>query len=723
MTDQKKTKKHDISALETLYLDGKQCDSEIFSEMRSNLLLISGEHYARKNAAFNRRVRDSKDLNDQAKLRLTKNHIQNITKTYVNNIVSLAPGVTVSPKNENEIQDQKSAELNESVWKDAKDKYGIDELIDDWADDFVGIGEVATKIIWDPNSGPIKAFQQKLDDTGMPMVDEMGNMVKGDPIYMGEFVFDTIHGFNLLRAAEAKTMKSSPYLINLKMSDVDKVLAQFPDKEKFIKPSVDETMMVFDTAKNSYRRADKQVMIREYFFRPCPQYPEGYFYITTREGILAEGELPGGVFPIIHQHYDKVQTTPRGRGPVKVMRPFQAEINRAASKIAEHHVTLGDDKLLIQNGTKITPGNALPGVRSVNYTGMPPEVLPGRDGSQYLAYMQAQIQELYPVMNVAEMSQDNQTQLDPYVLLFRAANQKKKFNRYVKRFERFLTEVCRTYLKLAKIHLPDEMVIQAVSKREQVNLPEFRNSEELCYQIKLDAQSDDVETKLGKQLLLTQTLQYVGAKLGKEDIGKILRASPYANSEEAFGDMTLDYDNATNDILALDRGQRPIIHAYDDHVYIVKRLVSRMRQADFQYLAPQIQSAYAMLVQQHEQLEVERQQQIQAAEQGYIPTDGYMVTCDLYVADPADPAKTRRARLPYSALSWLIKRLETQGQSLEELENMNQGAVQQMANMSTGQQRGQPFDGMMGSQPQGAGMPEGVANGYASRSREPVGSY
>jgi hypothetical protein len=136
-----------------------------------------------------------------------------------------------------------------------------------------------------------------------------------------------------------------------------------------------------------------------------------------------------------------------------------------------------------------------------------------------------------------------------------------------------------------------------------------------------------------------------------------------------------------------------------------------MRQADFKNMAPQIQGQYQNLVAQYEQIQVKQQEKLMAAKDGYIPTGGYLVVCDLYVPapTPGQPEKTQRARIPYESLSWLIKRLEAQGASLEELEKMNQGAMAQMADHLFQNQSGGPPNGMGGSQV-GKEMPQGVGN-------------
>ncbi len=698
---------------DTLYREAVDCDKAIFAEQRSNLLLIAGEHYSRRGSNLLRRIRDTQDLSDEQKLRLTKNHIQKIVKNYCNTIISSSPGVGFMPKNESEPQDQKAADLHHSVWRDAVEKYNMPEKVDDWCDDFVGIGEVATKIFWDAGAGKIKGYELQMDPEGQPISDEMGQAQydKTKPIFAGAFVFEQVYGFNLRRAPEAKTMESSPYLIIDKMVGVDDLMRRYPDKKSLISPSADQTFIVFDSAKGGYRKTDKEVLVREWYFRPSADFPNGQYFFDTKDGELDKGDLPGGVFPIVFEAFDKLQTTPRGVSPVKIMRPYQAEINRAGSKIAEHQITLGDDKMAIQDGTKLSAGTALPGIRAINYSGIEPKIIPGRDGSQYLDYMQAQITELYQVMNMDDGAYDKDGQVDPFMMLFRASRQKTKFQRYIRRFERFLVNVVKVYLQLAKIHLPEDALIYAVGTNEQINLAEFKNANDICYEIKVEAQSEDFEGKLGKQMALNHVLQYVGPQMKPDDIGKVLKAMPYANLDSSFDDLTIDYDSALNDVLALERGELPPVHQYDNHVYMMKRLSSRMRQASFKYLDQEIQANFENKMNVHKAYEAQNQIRIQRASQGYIPTDGYLVACDFYVKDPSDKngVKTRRARVPYSALQWLVEHLEAQGQGLETLEDMNQGVAAGVADqMSSGPQQGSSPDGMGGPAPAAPDMGQGV---------------
>lgn len=677
-----KTKAHDISELNEFYVQGDSCDQEIFAEQRSNLLLVSGEHYNRRRQNLARRLRDYKDVSQEQKIRLTKNHIQKICKTYVNNIMSMEPGVGFSPKDQKSVHDQKVADLDHSIWMDGRNRFNIDDLMDDWCDNFVEVGEVAVKVFFDPSAGKIVAHEQKVDVEGQPMLGPDGQP-QGDPsrpVFSGEFVFEEVYGFNLLRPPECKDMRKAEWICIRKMVGKADLTAKFghdEESKRFIVASADETYTVFDGTRGGYRQTDKEVMVREYYFRACAKYPQGYYYITTKEGILSQGELPGGVFPIIFQPFDKVQTTSRGRSVVKILRPYQAEINRAASKMAEHQITLGDDKLVLLNGGKASPSVSLPGVRTISATGGAPIVMEGRSGAQYLEYMQSQIAEMYQVSNVAEDTAQIPGQLDPYTLLFRSAKNKKQFQRYIKRFEKFLIEIVKTYLKLAKIHMSDEQLTAAIGKDEQVNIAEIRGGQDDAYDIKIEGQSDDIESKLGQQIFVNHAIQYLGSQLDKQEVGKLLRMAPLANFKGSFDDLTSNDDIATNDILALDRGERPPVHEFEDHPYMIKRLMTRSRKPDFGFLDPQIQKNYQEKMQIHQQMEAYKQLQIQQAAAGYIPTGGYLAKCDVWISDPKNPTQTHRLELPSESINWLMTRMQAQ-----------QGAMAPLAGLPTDAQAG-----------------------------------
>lgn len=714
-----------LDELEKLYRDADSADKELYSEMRSNVLLIAGEHYSKNVNKHFARLRETNRLTETLKLRLTKNHTHKIHRIYKNAIISKVPGATCLPANETEIQDQKDAELNNKVLKAIKDKHKMKSKIRNWAGEFSGIGEVATKIFWDPNKGDLKGYEQKLDEgTGAPVFldpngketleqgipGDPGNPMMGIPpsegsqfepapdktlpIFGGDLVFEPLFGFNIFRAPGAKSMEESDYIGLRKMVSIDTLKVLYKDDEKKLKAiekTSDTDFIIFDSSKANYEKENKWALLKECYYKPCLKYPEGYYYIWTEFGILDEGVLPYGIFPILWKGFDEHPSTPRGRSILKVVRPYQAEINRAASQRATHQITLGDDKILYQAGTKLAPGALLPGARGISYQGAPPTVIPGRTGEQFASYVQEEKSEMYSAAMVPEMEMEEGANLDPYSMLFRSMTQQSKYKIYIEKFEEFVVDVHTLALKLARIYMPDEELAEIFGPKEIANLPEFKNQKKLRYEVKIEPQSDSIDTMLGKQLTFTHLLQYIGKNLKPDQIGMIVKNMPFVNNEEMLGDLTINYENVKNDMLALERGEQVQVNQYDDNEYYIQKLTHRMKQGDFRLkLSPEVQQSYQMLLQQHQQEVARKQQQIIDAKNEYVPVGGAMVAIDMYVPNKEDPTKApKRARVPYQAMEWLLNVLEKQGMSLDSLESMNQGALAEIA----GQIKPQPVPG------------------------------
>jgi hypothetical protein len=685
-------KKHNIEALNQHYRDAESCDDEIFSEMRSNLLLVSGNHYSKKTTSFFTRVRQTQRLNETQKLRLTKNHMHKITRHYIQAISGKVPGVIPAPQNEMDMQDKKSADLNLAVWSDFRHRYNLKEKFNEYIQNFVELGEMCAFIYWDPNEGEVKGYEPLVDEMGMPAMDEMGQMVPDEskPVFTGAFQFKNIPGFNLLRAPQAKSMKSSPYHIVREMVEKAELLGAYSEdesKKRIIGDGDTGEFIVFDTNKKQYRSEESQILVRYHFFRPCKQYPQGYYYISTERGILEEGEIPFGIYPIIWQGFDTYSTNPRGYSIIKVARPYQAEINRASSQAATHQITVGDDKIIYQGGTKMAPGALLPGVRGITYQGAAPQILPGRDGGQFLPYIESQISEMYSACMLEEINMEKESgQIDPYTLLFRSASSKVKFSRYIEKVEAFMKEFCQVTLELAKHYLPDDAFIQAVGKSEAINIQEFRATVPLSYQIKVEEQSADISDRLGQQLALNHLIQYAGQQMDAKQLALLAKEMPYLKNTQIVKRLTVEYDNAENDMLQIERGQMPFVGPYADNKIFIDAVTHRMKQADFQMLPPNVKQLYDQYLAIHEEQQAQKMQAEQAAKDGFIPTGGSLITVQMSLPDPSSSSGAKQVRLPYEAIMYLIKKLEAQGATLSDLERMNDGVVLDMMNRMGQQQ-------------------------------------
>jgi hypothetical protein len=654
----------DEADLNRLYTDADSAHRSLLAEQRSNVLLVAGNHYSRRGTEYWRRIRHNKSLSGNQKLRLTKNHIQKITKTYINNIVSHAPGVRIVPKNKSEFADQKSAELHNSVWQDMKKRHNLDRFFHMQAKDFIELGESWAKIFFDPEEGQHLGVEEEVDDDGNVKKRKDGESVVLNN-FTGDVTFERIFGFNVLTDPGARSWDECRYVIYRKMVDMKDLKEQFedrPDLQDKIVESSKGTFQLFEGHGGYRQSTEKQTEIRETYWKPSPEYPNGYYWIGTETAILFKGELPHGLFPICHVGFDEASTSARSFSIIKQLRPYQAEINRAASKIAETQITF-DDKIVTQTGGSVSAGGIIHGLKHVRSSG-PITYLPGRAGDQYLSYLQFQIEQMYFAGNVAEDSaQKGQQNLEPYTLLFRSMREKKQFSLYAQKFECFIKEVAFKALTYAKKNYSSKMVIQVIDKKDRVNIDEFKSEDDLGFEIALEEVTDDIESMMGQQIALNHVLQFAGDKLSAEDAGQIISSMPLINDKNMLGDLTIDYDNFKSDVVSMDNGKFVPAEATDNHEYYVKKLTNRIKMKDFDFLPDPVKSNYDIKLRQHQQFLEQQMQDAAAATAGFIPSGGFLVTTDIRVPRADDPSKNERAKVPVEALAWLIERLEKQGQS------------------------------------------------------------
>lgn len=677
-------KPKNLEELETLYKDSESVDKELYSEMRSNVLLIAGEHYTKNVNKHFARLRETNRLTETLKLRLTKNYMHRVHRTYKNAILDKAPDVRAFPANEMEMQDQKDAEITNKVWESLKYKHKMREKIRKWADEFCGIGEVWVKAFWDPKAGDHIGYEPIVGDSGEPMLDEMGQMQadKERGVFTGAIVYEPIFGFNLFRSPGAKSMNESPYIGYRKMVRkelIEKMYDDNPEIKKALSKTSEIDYVVFESGKARYEKRENWVLIKECYWKPSVEYPMGYYFIWTEFGILAQGELPFGIFPIRGKGFDEYPTNPRGRSILKVARPFQAELNRSASQQATHQITLGDDKVLYQAGTKLAPGALLPGVRGISYQGAPPQILTGRTGDLFSGYTQGEKADMYESVMLEETNLKDQSNVaDPTHILFKSMRQQAVYKDYIEKFEEFLVDIFDVTMELTRKYQREEELVEMIGRDDAQNLQEFLRPGKRMYQVKAHGANEDASTLMGRHMTFQSILQYVGKNLKPDDIGKIIRQMPFMNNEEIFDDLTISYDNARNDMLALERGEMPTVNQYDDSEYYVNKLSHRMKQPDFKFLDPMIQQNYQTYMHQHQQVILQKQQAVIDAKNQFIPVGGAMITTSMHMPDP-DGEGTKQVRVPYQALQHLIQQLEKQGMSLTQLEDMNQGALAEMA--------------------------------------------
>lgn len=666
-----------IEELNRRYQEGKTNLSRHFAELRANILLDSGYHHNRRS-----RLRDGRiDKTQQKRIKFTKNHTQVIGRHIENNILNANPGCGFFARHERELQHQKAAELTTSVWEFQREKVCENQKRVELCHDFVVCGELFLKVAWDVNAGRFLGYEQPAEPMYMINDDGEEEEVYQEPVakWTGKLVWERIYPFDVITDPNSRSWDDCRYVTIRKLIPVADLKSQYAfDEEKLeyiTDASTDETYQIFDGLTGQYSEAKEHCLVLETYIKPCINYKNGYYIYYTHEGILEEGELPVDgegnplPFPILYCGYDQSNTSVRSFSFIKQTKALQMEINRAASAVVMESLVLGHTTVLTQSGSKLSSAGIGNGMKALTYTGTKPEISRGVNGDQYMQYIDTLTKEMYELAGVPYREQDKAPySQDVMGLLFRSLKDKKRFSYYAEKFERMLCEATELSIALCREYLDEDEIIPLVGKNEIVNISEFKNTKPFDTIVKIRPRSDDYLSMLGKSIQVSQILQYAGKSLSAQDVGVLARNLPFLNDELIIEDSVLDYDTATNTILALDRGEIPIISDAEDHRYMIKRLTSRMKKADFQMLNDEIKKNYQDRLDKHNEFFISQQQEAAMATAGFIPSGGGLIAIDMYVED--EKGKQRRWRVPSESLHWLRGKLMQQGTQVQDQESL-----------------------------------------------------
>lgn len=680
-----------FSKLDNLYKDANDRDEELFYEQKSNVLLDNGKHYTSVKKR-NDKIRKS-SLEEGYKIRLTKNHINKIVNVYVNSIVSRNPGVTFEPSNSDELQDKKDAQLSNAVWDNIRVSTQFEKTLKKIVKRFIVIGEAWVKINYNNNKGSIIGYEGKIEEVSVTNEDgetvtvEQQTIDKTKPVRDGAFEFDVIDGYNVFVDASATSVDDARFIGLKKLINKEnliEILEQYYEgkelKEKIeaVESSNDREENGYypslDIVSGGYREDHDKVFIREFYFKASPKYPNGKFVMICDKAILVETDLMKDlqgdvIFPIKYAQCTEAIGSVRGYSIIKQLRPLQAEVNRAASKIAEIQAIHGDDKVLTQVGQSLKEGQKIGGVREYKVKGgLDPKWLPGRNGEQFFQYLDSIIKEMYFIAGIPEFVADKRSGEDVLAGLYKSLKEKSTFTLYSDEVERLLVNIVETSLRIAKVEYRDEKVIKAVGKSEFISIPEFRETNDMHYSIKAKPMSEDIDSVMGKYLQTRDLIQYSGSQFTPEQIGTIAKDGMPFLKEDVFRNIIDNVDIIEQMLLQMDRGENPMISEYDDNEAIIKAITNRMKRTDFMYVAsknPIVAQVYQYQYETRSKILQQTMMELKEANLGIIPTGEGKIKVDIYKSD--DRGNAERVAVPEDAMKWFIERLSKQGAITSEM--------------------------------------------------------
>ena len=662
------------------FKQGFEADQQVFREMREFLQFFVGkQHMSPQTGVGGEGPRYGRWVGsytagggkDVPKLRLTYNQIPRLVGIYVNEIMSATPSIQVAVMKGREAKATRLAELTKAVFDLDKSKTpDYATKLEEEAECFVVEGEVATKHFWDTSTGWLKEEQ--------------------------------VAPCDLIRAPGAKSLEESPWLIHRNIYTYDALKLAFgADRARKLayKGGGNENVLgmesytVFSSKQQEYQQLDG-LQILEFYKRPDRRYPKGYFVFFAARGILDQGELPGGIFPIVTGRCKTAPQMPRGHSFIREVRPYQVEINRSGSQDANNMAIFGDDKLITNASAGVQLGGKYAGISHLKVSGMGSvrdaiHHIPGAGMPKYMDYMANKIKEMdYVAQILTQMEKRTDGRSgDISFVLYSRIKDKRPFSAMARRFSSYLEKKARTRLALLRYYMTNGEIIKAGRREDALIVDDFRRYKDDDCLFKVEAASDAPETVLGNQMRIQQILQYGGEAIAKNPMlmGLIIKNMDIPNAEEMASLLTVDWDAWKQDEISLEKGLMPTIVPQANFEFKLQMLSVRMNRPDFQGLETEVQMLFHNYLQQCQQLYTQQQNEKLRLEQGMIPATGDLVSVDVYqnVPSASGGSKTVKMKLPYDTLRWVASALEKQGVVLE---SMNQLPLQTQINTLRGLQ-------------------------------------
>lgn len=665
----KNPKEYTSQDIALLVKDSSQIDRTHFAKVRKNLRFVAGRHFINESGIGGISFQGT----DGETVRITSNQLKRVTDFHVEKMVGHRPRGKPFPANSNEIEDRKGSELHKSVLDYALNRMKWNDLMEDFAkNDFV-TGEVVAKVYFDRKLGNLVAYDQN-----------------GEGVFEGDICAEPILPFNLLRPPGCSDIRKAEWLCVRKLlhKDVVKSWVTGEKKDKIEYSSsgqgnVQTSEIVAFTSDMTIEEFKDHILIYEFFFKKSPNCPEGWYILADENEKYRSEKLPGGIFPIVTNLYEKEATSPRGVASIiRDCLPYQIDLNRIQSHVAQTQMSVGQYNLLLPTGA--TLGNSIKrgGVKAMMYNHSdPPIELKAQVATEYLPHMKYCI-EMIERIGYMNQKQDKNTNHPRNLesLAYQSIEERQIFSQPVARFERFVQDFCEKVLELARFYYTPGRVVEAVGRSEAVNISEFKNSKPMSSIIKIEAGSERTENSILKSEEAVKLLQYV--KDDSIDKALVAKAFPHLSKDENFKGLTIKVDTAINRILALNRGEGPFVpDEYEDKQYTLSRIIQSMRESDYKFKNQNIIQNYEMTKQAY-QMAIAKEESDKFNESlGPIPTGGPPIYVDRLTRVPGSKTGQLRKEVVDSvSYDWFRKQLEKQGQSQEAIQSAmgNEAATRQL---------------------------------------------
>ena len=585
------------------------------------------------------------------RVRMVLNYILPTVETLAGKLVENRPGFICMPAtgDDDDIDAARQCEaLLDYIWHELKVQNKIYEAMK-WA---AVTGTAFIKCHWDVEAveefeDESEAIQDVIDYAEEKInLEEVKTRDKERATYKsGLPVIDVLSPLEVGWDPGAKDMDTCRWIIHSNLLHIDAVRARW-EKGKYVQPNtsyeVDEysqqVMREFVSPSSDVDQAHlDRINVLEYFERPSPRYPNGYYAIVAGGIVLEEEEsLPYGKLPFVCIRHNTVPGRLPGEGVVRALIPAQKELNKSVSQRIENKNMHAQPKWRAEKGSvekqsfTDEPGEIIFYSRTA---ARPPEPVPPPPTSpEHRMIEKEQIEHIQAISGVNDVSRGTApAQTSGRAIGLLSDLDATKLGPTVRELESAIEEMCEQILWMWREYMPVEMTIQTLGRNKIVEVFQFHAQQIKNTRVRVMPNSmlPKHPSYRREQIIQMYQVGILGDPADPRTQMKARKMMEFGFMENVYGDESKDRNLSREENELLKQGQLPDVNAFDDHAVHIDQHSEFMKSIDYRLLPEKAQENFLRHVAWHYYAESQNQQgmpwwqaYVDGGTEGMPPTTG-----------------------------------------------------------------------------------------------------
>lgn len=521
--------------------------------------------------------------------RITVNVFADKRRTLISKFTAQQPIPVVTPATSSS-DDRASARECEHLLRWVWRKLELSRELDYMAGDVADCGGGWWHIYWDSTAGEEKEI----------VIDaEVMDLSLGEPqtqkVRTGDVACHFVSNFEMRVDPAAMRLRDAMWVMRVSYMSTDVAERRWGKQVYADAAGTRPSILTPDWLLNPQRLlADDVCRIIECWYKPCDEYPSGYYAVVTGSDIIYfENELVGGDFPFIYCEFDPDCDNFYGTTPMTYARRPQIELNGLLSQ-------LSDGRSRGMFGAWVQPRGANMDIP----TGAPHEVLGYNDTSGKPTFVQPQptsdsAYKMIDVFNGLLAQTSGISEYDQATSgrdrLYAAEQDNTKLGPALRSLHSFLKRAAMKILNLYRDNAQFDVLYSVSDRNAESDVRAFAAN-----QIKYSAveMSIDSALPLNRQAKREQVMMFYQS--GLIDKSQAMKMMEFGDIEDAMGASNLDRERARNENLML-TVQMVGVEEFEDHASHLEEHLSEMKQEKWYLNDEEIKNNFRQHINLHRQ--------------------------------------------------------------------------------------------------------------------------